>query len=212
MKEATMTIDMTVHVWEYSRQRGDGLVLLLALADNVDHNGQGRKPSGTLLTQRTRLTLPELDITIQRVCDAGELVWGLGNGLGRDRFVITLDSPFAERVTTTPWGPETVRRDKLPEAGHIIVARATTGVHKGLHRIARGKNADKRFAQLRSELAEDSDLVLARAIPTSDMDGAKGHLDRLFRSWRVEGDWFYLPPEMVTWLTGLEALEPPPTA
>lgn len=99
-----MTVEITNRVWEQSRQSGDGLVLLLALSDSAGPDGQGHKPRPDYLARRVRQTPDELDVTLRKVCDAGELVWGLGAGLGQHLFVISVGSWLTERMRSVP-GP-----------------------------------------------------------------------------------------------------------
>lgn len=202
-----MTIEWTARVWDESRQSGDGLVLLLALSDSAGLDGQGRKPEQEALCRRTRLKPDQLDVTIRRVCAAGELIWGLGEGLGSDRFLLTLGPSWRDRVSSAPWGA--ARREALPEVGGIVVARAVSGEYRGLCRIARGKRPERRFEQLRREYQDTTDLLRAALIQTSDMDGALGYLSQVFRGYKIEGEgeWWYLTPEMLSWLGGLETLE-----
>jgi hypothetical protein len=59
-----MTAALTVKIWQTSTQRGDGLVLLLALAEWAQDSGQGRMPESAWLQQATRLNTGELEATI----------------------------------------------------------------------------------------------------------------------------------------------------
>ncbi len=203
-----MTLEWTNRVWETSRQRGDGLVLLLALSDCAGVDGQGRRPERDWLMARTRLAADPLDRTLRQVCDAGELLWGLGDGVGRDHFILTLGPSLRERARSAPWGAPRARA-ALPTAGGIVVARATGGEQRGLCHIARGKNPLRRFEQLRREYLEETDLLRAALIQTSDMDGALGYLAAVFRGHKLDaaGEWWYLTAEMLAWLGGLETLE-----
>ncbi len=68
-----MSIKVMSHVWENSKQKGTALLLLLALADMADENGDCY-PSTERLAKKARVDVRSAQRTIKRLIEDGELI------------------------------------------------------------------------------------------------------------------------------------------
>lgn len=67
-----MSIKAMMHVWQHSRQRGSALVVMLALADMANDDGECY-PGKAKLSVKCRLTIRNLTLTLKKLEEAGEL-------------------------------------------------------------------------------------------------------------------------------------------
>lgn len=67
-----MSIKVITHVWEHSQQRGSALLMLLAIADNANEDGEAW-PSIPTLAHKCRMTERNAQMLIHRLEAAGEL-------------------------------------------------------------------------------------------------------------------------------------------
>lgn len=79
-----MSIETTVRVWGQSRASGEGLLMLLALADQADPSGLAfvNKP---LLAERCRMSEAKVEQILRKLVSSGELLMS-----NRDNCVIIL--------------------------------------------------------------------------------------------------------------------------
>jgi len=67
-------------VWEHSKQSGGALVLLLAIADNAHDDGDGAYPSIDTLARKARMTPRNVNMLLNKLAEAGEVVIRHGAG------------------------------------------------------------------------------------------------------------------------------------
>lgn len=67
-----MSIKAMMHVWQHSRQRGSALVVMLALADMANDDGECYPGKGKL-SEKCRLTVRNLTEVLRKLEAAGEI-------------------------------------------------------------------------------------------------------------------------------------------
>ena len=96
-----MSIQVMSWVWERSPQKGEHLLLLLAIADFCDDHGKNAWPSKTVLGERCRLTEDQVKRGLRHLKECGELAVDYGSGPGRgNAYRITFDTaPSSQGVS-----------------------------------------------------------------------------------------------------------------
>lgn len=75
-----MSIKVMTRVWENSKNKGSGLLLLLAIADHAHDDGAGAWPSIKTLAAKTRMSERNVQYLIRSVEKTGELKILTGEG------------------------------------------------------------------------------------------------------------------------------------
>ena len=68
-----MSIKAMMHVWQHSKQRGSALVVMLALADMANDDGECY-PGKAKLSEKCRMKVRNLDQTINKLKGDGEII------------------------------------------------------------------------------------------------------------------------------------------
>lgn len=74
-----MSLDAITHVWKTSKQKGSALLMMLALADYADENGECW-PSLTTLAKKTRMTKRNVQKLLDKLEASGDITKLLGEG------------------------------------------------------------------------------------------------------------------------------------
>lgn len=102
-------------VWEMSRQSGSDLLMLLAIADFADDNGNAY-PAVTTLAEKCRMTQRNANLILANLKKSGELIVKQNEGpRWTNRYLVRLPTPEAGFI---PEEPFTLKRtSSTPEAG-----------------------------------------------------------------------------------------------
>ena len=103
-----MSVEASRTVWEHSTQKGEALLVLLAIADQADTTGRNAYPSAEKLARKARIHRQSVWRIIERLKAAGELaIDRKGGGRGRsNHYRITL--PMGEKNSHLAYTVETL--------------------------------------------------------------------------------------------------------
>ena len=68
-----MSIKVMTYIWEHSKHKGSGLLLLLAIGDHAHDDGTGAYPSVKTLAEKVRMSERSVHYLIKRLVASGEL-------------------------------------------------------------------------------------------------------------------------------------------
>ena len=90
-----MSVRTMAKVWEISRQSGSDLLMLLAIADFADDNGNAY-PAVTTLAEKCRMTQRNANLILANLKKSGELIVKQNEGpRGTNRYLVRLPTPEA---------------------------------------------------------------------------------------------------------------------
>jgi hypothetical protein len=130
-----MSVRVSQSVWQRSKQSGERLLVLLALADWADDRGRAW-PTLAMLMRKTRLTDRGVQKMLNDLIASGELVIERGGGRGRrNQYQITLaDTPNAVRGLDAE-NPEQYSANERAKSGRA-------SIHM-IRQIYRGQNPER---------------------------------------------------------------------
>lgn len=171
-------------VWEHSQQTGGALVLMLAVADYAQDDGDGAYPSIETLAKKARMTPRNVNLLLLQLVEAGELIIRHGAGPRRvNIYRLTL----AGLGSPENFSPETFTDENIPSE-NIAPLKSFQGEKSGSVRVKNSVRGGEKSGSLRvkpaspkpsvdpslNPLGDPSALPRARAAPNSpDISGTK---------------------------------------
>lgn len=145
-----MSMEIMTRVWECSKQKGTPLLLMLAIADNANHEGVAF-PGVPYLARKTRMSERQVQRVLQTLDDSGELavVWSAGRKNTNIYYVLV--------------GTDTVQLTKLLLEIEEI-------------RKERAKNGDKMTPLSNPKPAANGDKMSPLNEKKGDISGGKGDI------------------------------------
>lgn len=129
-----MSVRAITAVWERSRQKGSGLLVMLAIADYAKDDGTNAYPSNAALQRKTRLCERAVRQNLSQLVESGELRIRVAAGpSGCNRYDLTLptqpvEPPATEDPDERP--DEGGGKDCPPESGVVRGAKFAPGGHQ----------------------------------------------------------------------------------
>lgn len=108
-----MSMEIMTRVWDHSKQKGTPLLLLLAIADNANHNGVAF-PGIPYLARKTRMSERQVQRVLQDLDESGELAVVRGAARNNANLYYVLVGTDTAQLTRMLLEIEEIRKENSP--------------------------------------------------------------------------------------------------